>query len=488
MVFGVSVCTAIARQRVRQPNKVALRYRQEDVTYAQLESRVSTAAGLLKSRGVGPSSRVGLAMFDTPDHVVALLAVGRLGATVVPIDFRSNRDLKKQLCGAFGVELMLVSRKTKNAAVEELVFESAAGCGEGLPCEPRDPDAPYLINFSSGSTGLPKPVYMSQQQLFYRAMTWWTNIGITPDLVYLSALPLAYSFGRNYLMFSLIAGHTVVMHDPLFREEELVEFINQQDITLAMFPATIHRRLLSVAGADNLLLPNLRKLISGAAALHPHEKIEIVEKINPNLYEIYGHNGAGLMSILPPSAVRERSATVGVTTSLSEVQIVDDDGNVLPAGSVGRIRSRGPQVAPDKPELAGSSVWPWCFTGEMGVLDDEGYMQLRDREDDMIVTGGFKVFPLEVEQELLQTSGVVEVAVVGLPSQRDGQDVAAFVVSEDKVDVRDLRKTCREKLPAYKVPSRFFFLDSLPRSAASKVLRRELVENVSKYREVESAE
>ena len=484
----MSVCFAIAHQSLRQPEKVALSYGNEEITYGALEARVGAAASHLKALGVDEGSRIGVALFDTPDHVIALLALGRLGATAVPIDYRAAATQKKDLCEAFGVATILCSRKSKTPSANEVVFSSVEFDDAPLAHQPGRLDRTFLINFSSGSTGLPKPVYMTEQQLYHRCVTWWTHLEMTPDLVYLSVLPLAYSFGRNYLLFSLIAGQTVVMHDPLFRDEELVSFINQQPITLAMFPATIHRRLLAIAGTDGYLMPHLKKLVSGAAPLHAHEKIAIADKINPNFFEVYGHNGAGLMSVLPPADVKKHSASVGVTTSLSHIQIVDDEDRVLPMGEVGRVRSRGPQIAADNEEVDQDAPWPWCYTGEMGVLDCEGRLMLRDRADDMIVTGGFKVFPLEVEKVLLQHEGVKDAAVVGLSSQRDGQDVAAFLVVKDGVELSSVRELCRTQLTPYKVPRRFFCVEVIPKSAASKVLRRELIENIESYQEVSTGE
>ena len=270
------------------------------------------------------------------------------------------------------------------------------------------------------------------------------------------------------------------LHPPLFRDRELIAKMRESKVTMGMFPATILRRLLSLADDKGLLLPDLEILISGAAPLHPEEKCSIVERINPNLVEIYGHNGAGVVSVLQPDEIGTHAESVGKLCFLSEVEVVDDQGRCVDRGDTGWLRCRGPQVATGSTEVGGDADpdYPthdgWCYTGELAAIDEAGYVYLKDRADDLINSGGFSIYPLEIERVLTAHPAVAEAAVVGAPSSRLGEAIIAFIVARETVEAKALVAHCRQKLTGHKVPHAIIMVNSLPKSAAGKVLKREL--------------
>lgn len=480
----MNICDPLLQNAVNFASTIALIDGDHEITYEELERRVRHTASRLIAIGISPGKRVGIALRDHADHVIAMLAVGRIGAVVLPLDWRARPQEKIGLANQFEAALILSDEDAKPLEhARAMAFSDLAG--KAPVQDParhfvRDPGLPFLINFSSGSTGSPKPVYLTHGQIFARYVAWWTELGLRRGHRYLSALPLAYSFGRNYLLYNLVAGNTVVLHPPLFRDRELITAMRENKITMGMFPATILRRLLCLADGDGLLLPGLEILISGAAPLHPEEKRSIVARVNPNLVEIYGHNGAGVVSVLRPDEIGAHAESVGKQCFLSEVEIVDDQGHRANPGDTGWLRCRGPQVASGSTEADGNADPDhathdgWCYTGELAAMDEAGYIYLKDRADDLINSGGFSIYPLEIERVLTAHPAVAEAAVVGVPSSHDGEAIVAFVVARKPIEDRALVAHCRRQLTGHKVPREFVFLDSLPKSAAGKVLKRNL--------------
>lgn len=420
----MNLCHALEQHANQQPETVAIIDGQRIVNYGDLDLLVRMTASHLLELGVQPADRVGICLGDHSDHLIAMLAVARMGGVILPIDWRATASEKAALARGFGARLLLVDANDRSADVASSMALDADWHRAVANVDTRrkflsGSKAPLLINLSSGTTGVAKEVVVSHEQLLARFTAWWKDLGLERGNRYFSALPLSFSFGRAYGLYSLIGGNTVILHPSLFSTEGLIAAIKSSRASMALFVPTMLRRLLEVHGEKNeLLLPDLRYLVSGAAALAPDEKHQIVQRINPNLYEIYGSTGAGVITVLQPEDIGDHAESVGRPSTLSEIEIVDEQDHPVPPDTVGRLRCRGPQVAgtPDgQPNAApgGEGIrGGWCYTGELAKLDDAGFILLKGRLSEVINSGGFKIHPEEIEAVLLSHPAVAEAAVV----------------------------------------------------------------------------
>lgn len=392
----MNLCETIKRYAANQPGLTAIVDGDRTIDYRELADLVDRSAARLLEMGVVRGDRVGLCLKDDAHQVVTVLAVARIGAVVLPIDWRARPQEKEQLVATFRPRLVVIHPGSKpqshspSAVLDDGWYGAAVG-EDVVSAFSHASDLPVLLNLSSGSTGTPKATVVTHGHLFARFVAWWTDLGLKRGHRYFSALPLSYSFGRNYCLYSLIGGNTVILSPPLLAAEELVRTIIASGATMAIFVPTVLRNLLALPETDAPLLPGLEIVMSGAAPLHPEEKREIARRVNPNLFEIYGATGAGVISVLRPSDVAERADSVGQTSFLTELQIVDDDDLPVPNGTVGRVRCRGPQMASgfchETPETGAESLTDgWCYTGERAAIDAFGYLRLSGRVSDLIIS------------------------------------------------------------------------------------------------------
>ncbi|CAN0486617.1 unnamed protein product, partial [Discosporangium mesarthrocarpum] len=300
----------------------------------------------------------------------------------------------------------------------------------------------------------------------------------------LSATPLYFGGGRSCSMSAPRAGGTGGMFTPPNAPQELIDAARVSRATTTLLVPTILRRLMAEGeGAkgqeDGLLFPDLRLLLSTGAILHEDERTEVMQRLCPSFINYYGSSEGGGVSILSPEHGTEATGSVGQAVFNTRVQIVDEAHAAVDAGEIGRIRYRGPGVAAgffNNPEADKEAYHDgWFYPGDLGRLDENGYLFLAGRSKEVIIRGGANIYPAEIEAVLLAHPGVSDAAVIGWPSPEMGEEIAAFVTGltgESAVD--DLAAHCREKLASYKCPKRIFPLDSLPKSELGKVQKLDL--------------
>ncbi|MEM9683812.1 MAG: fatty acid--CoA ligase family protein, partial [Pseudomonadota bacterium] len=223
---------------------------------------------------------------------------------------------------------------------------------------------------------------------------------------------------------------------------------------------------------------------SSGAPLHPEDKANVRARLCRNLFDYYGTTEGGGISILAPTDRELGEGSVGRPVFMVDVEIVDNDDHPLPRGEVGRIRYRGPGVATADTEAAGDYAGSthadgWFYPGDLGLLDANGFLHLRGRQKDVIVRGGVNVYPLEIEQTLLQLDNIADAAVVAWPSAEFGEEIAAFVVARrDGIDIGSIERQCQDRLAPYKLPRQIYLVDDLPRNSSGKVLKTRLQERL----------
>ena len=437
------------------------------MTYRDLATAAADFATRLRARGIGTGERVAISLTNRPEFVVAVLGGLAAGATVAPLDpllkAEERADIMADLQPAIVVE----------AGPGGELLERAARPGRlGAPAA--------LVLYTSGSTGRPKGAVLSDLALSVANISWaGPVIGLRDDDVVLAALPLSHAFGLNgALLAPLIAGATVRLVER-FVPEAVADLVSRGDVSVLPGVATMFRRLLEVPGFAGG--PRLRLGVSGAAPC-PWDLAEAWQaRTGVRIVRGYGST-----ELFRPISYRAADPTdypdcVGRPVPGVDVCVVDEDGRELPPGEEGELLINTPAVmdgylGSPAETAAVLDEDGWFRTGDLARITADGYVAIVGRKRERIKRGGYSIFPAEVEAVLLTHPAVAEAAVVGIPDDALGEEVAAFVALTPGIsaDTDELIAWCRERLAAFKYPRRVTLLAALPRSATGKVLKARL--------------
>jgi acyl-CoA synthetase (AMP-forming)/AMP-acid ligase II len=470
-----SVLRLHARNR---PGKTAIIANGRHVSYASLDRMVDGAAHRLADEGVRAGMLVGVALRDHAEHLIALYALARLGAVILPMDCRWAFAEKAAMAEHFRPDRVLVeaddepeARHRWTALEQGWIRESDRPYHDaGITGE-----APMVLSLSSGTTGIPKGPRATHRQFESRFMVYWINLGLNAQDTYVAVTPLYFGGGRAFCMAMLFVGATVSILSPRTRMAELVTHVREIGGTAIFLVPTMIRRLLN-ENLPGLAFPTIRVLISSGSALHPEERLAIRRRLTPNLFEFYSSTEGGGVSVLSPADCDRHPDSVGRPAFRVEVEIVGEDHRPLPPDSVGRLRYRSPASARAYHGADGGDAFRdgWFYPGDLARLDAEGFLYLHGRAKDIIIRGGVNIHPQDVERIVAAIPGVRDVAVAGAPSRELGEEVAAFVVA-DGVTAEAVAAHCRACLAPYKVPTIIRFLPELPRNNGGKVVKTALL-------------
>ncbi len=402
----MNLASIISRFAHYQAGKVAVESPDETLTYAGLFDRACRISARLRAAGIGMGDLVGLHMRDTPDHLAAFVGIIHLGAVVLPMDWRSARPEIARVVSRFPPRAILTdSAKLAMADVDIVRVDEIAGTepDEALPV--AFADAPLIYSLTSGTTGEPKAMIMTHQQMLGRATMLAAERVVVAEDRFLSMMPLAYSNGRVIAATILCLGATAITI-PLFIEPvNLVALINERNISGLMVSANIVHKLLAIASPDGMLMPGLRALVTAGSKLEPEERIEFTTHVAPNLIDYYGSTGGGPTSVVANAEDGVLLTSVGRPMIGAEIEIVDDSGAPVADGEIGRVRVRGPGVVN---QFVGDSSSDegvrdgWYYPGDLGSRDDRGLIHLHGRAAELIKRGGLMVYAQEVEQVLVR--------------------------------------------------------------------------------------
>jgi O-succinylbenzoic acid--CoA ligase len=462
----------------RAPGRVALRTRETEWTYAQLDEVVSEAARGLFRGGIDPGAAVSLEARD-PLAVAALLhAIHRVGAVAVPLGPRQTEaEAERMRIGAGVVERI----RGMGVALPAETGAEAGGPGAEAPeSDPGDlarrPGDPAIVCFTSGTSGAPRGVLLTHGNLYASARASATNLGVQEDDLWLSCLPLHHVGGLSTVTRSAVYGTAVLLHDG-FDPDAVHEAVDRGGATLLSVVPPMLERLLRARGGRPYP-PTLRAALVGGGPCPP-ALLEEAAALSLRALPTYGLTEAtSQVTTLPLQEWPEGLATSGRPLAGIELEIRDADGRPARPGVEGEIHVRGPVVmsgyVDDRRAGRDSLVEGWLGTGDIGAWDPEGRLIVLDRRTDRIVAGGENVSPAEVEAVLAAHPAVVEACVVGLPSGAWGHEVAAAVVLRPgaALTLDELRSYAAGRLSGIKLPRRLRAVASLPRSASGKLLRR----------------
>jgi long-chain acyl-CoA synthetase len=475
-------------------------------SWAGFAARTAAAAtGLREGFGLSPGDRVAIVMRNRPEYLEALFAVWHAGLVAVPVNARLHRDEIAYVLDHSG-SAVVVTDDEHAEDVEPLVGAvdalQAAVLAPGprwdrltgsapAPLVDRRPDDAAWLFYTSGTTGRPKGATLTHRNLLMASLSYFADIDqVMPQNSVLHAAPLSHGSGLYGLPHVARGAVSVVPHSGGVDGDEIAALLSRWPGMSFFAAPTMVKRLAgdrAVAAAD---LSQLKTIIYGGAPMYLADLEDALGVFGPRLAQIYGQ-GETPMTITALSKAdhaerdhprwRERLQSVGFPRTDVEVRVVDEEDRELPAGEAGEIVVRGDVVMagywnqPDATEetLRGG----WLHTGDVGSFDDDGYLTLRDRSKDLIISGGMNIYPREVEEVLLRHPGVRAAAVVGRPDHEWGEAVVAFVVADDggaPPPVDDLDRTCLQNIARYKRPKEYRFVDALPTNNYGKVLKREL--------------
>jgi acyl-CoA synthetase (AMP-forming)/AMP-acid ligase II len=463
------------------PDQLAVIHGERRITHGEFAARVRTIAGALQAEGVQAGTIIGVCLKDTPEHLVMIYALARIGALMLPMDWRWTEGEKRRLVEHFRAAILF---EEDDAPVLDGVHQRGIGTlrlegdRHGGTVAPGT-DLPLLLSLSSGTTGQPKGPSITHQQMLRRFWTHWINLGLNGNDRYVSATPLFFGAGRTFAMSVLFAGGTVVLFPPPFAADALCAEVERVAATSLFLVPTQLRKLLELPADAVAPMQRLKLLLSSGSPLDPQERHAIRERFCANFIEYYASTEGGGISISNARTQMLHDDSVGRPVFAVEVEVVDDSDTVLPPGQVGRLRYRGPAVATGyykDDDTAGTAFKDgWFYPGDLAEINAEGYIFLRGRSKDMILRGGINIYPAEVEAILRGHPAVIEAAAVGRPSVSMGEDVAAFVTLRSPVSAADLIEWCTRRLAPYKVPREIFAIEELPKTSSGKVLKAELV-------------
>jgi long-chain acyl-CoA synthetase len=495
-----SVHEMLANAVARRPHGLAIICGEERLSYAEFDARVSEAAGGLRALGVEKGHRVAMVLANSIEFVVVLFAVARLGAVSVPLNIRhtlaENSDIIKDCAAKVVVHELDLSDRIPAPGVEAGLKHALAIRHEGGPmlgelrraAPVREAAAvgeeeTATILYTSGTTGRPKGAMLTHLSIAHSVIHFRWTMELTEDDRGLLAVPMSHVTGLIALVHAMVhcAGTLVVM--PTFKASEFIDLAARERITYSLIVPAMFNLCLLAPNFETADLSHWR--VSGyGGAIMPEATCErIAEKLPKlKLLNCYGSTETtSPAAIMPPEHTVARKEFVGLAVSCGDILVMDADGMEVPYGEPGEIYIGGAMVVPgyfNNPQATEREfVAGYWKSGDLGIMDEKGYLRVIDRIKDVINRGGYKIYASEVENVLLEHPAVVEVAVVAKPCPVLGERVHAFVVLRDAVEEAELQRHCADVLSDYKVPETVRCLEgTLPRNANGKVLKRSLRE------------
>ncbi len=490
----VALSAAVDYHARVSPEHIALIYGRERISYAALAERLRTAAGLLAARGIAKGDMVGILMKNSAAFIELALAASHIGAVLLPINFRLAAEEVGYILEHAGAKLLFVDEELLASAggfAAKVSVDAAAQSDSRLLAEGARPVPHaaalvsgdlYRLMYTSGTTDRPKGVTLSYENYYWKCLDHIISLGLSASDRLLVVGPLYHvgAFDLPGLALLLTGGTLCVLRD--FEPAAALELIQSERLTGAWMAPVMLNRLLALPGRERYDLSSFRWLIGGGERT-PEERIREFSSLfrHGRYIDAYGLTESCSGDTLMEAGMEiEKIGSTGRALPHVEIQIRDDAGEVLAPGEAGEICLRGPKITKgywrDPKKTAASFFGDWFRTGDIGHLDQDGFLFLTDRKKDMIISGGENIASSEVERVIYRLEQVSEAAVVGLPDAQWGERVVAVVVLKAGAQLTpdDLQQHCREHLAGFKVPRQLFLRESLTRNPSGKVLKRVL--------------
>jgi acyl-CoA synthetase (AMP-forming)/AMP-acid ligase II len=465
----------------RLPERPALALgRRPVLSYGALAGRVARLAGGLRGRlKLERGDRVALAMKNCAEYYEVMFACWHAGLVAVPMNAKLHAKEFAYILENSGAKLCLATTGIpidKAIGVEELDRLRAE------PIAPAEvaPEDPAWLFYTSGTTGVPKGATLTHRNMLAQTEAYFADVDRTaPGDSILHPAPLSHGSGCYALPHFAAGAVNVIPESGSFDPEEIFDLLDHWPGASFFAAPTMVVRLLAAKAARSPR--HLKTLIYGGAPMYVADSLRAIELFGPRLYQLYGQGEAPMTITGLAQDFHRRKIhleTAGVARTGCEVKVFDADDRELPAGEIGEIVTRSECVMAgywQNPEATAKTLrGGWLHTGDVGSIDAQGFLTLRDRSKDMIISGGSNIYPREIEEVLLRHPAVAECSVVGRPHAEWGEEVIAFIVARAAVSAQDLEKLCLDNIARFKRPREYRFVEALPKNNYGKVLKTEL--------------
>lgn len=477
---------------VQTPQATALVFEGNETSYDSLYTNVQKIAGYLQQKGYKKGDVIGLMLLNSDLFMTVYYGVQLAGLTILPINTKlAPPELgyifnHSEIKGLFYDERLRETIKQIDYDFElklnrQQVREIIAGPNTFTHIE-IDPQDTAVILYTSGTTGRPKGVMLSHNNVVNAAEIWSDALQFRPtDRVYIS-IPLFHCAGLHVIGVGTMFGGAALVIDETFSPDRTLQNITKDRVTIFTGVPTMYSILLGKKDMANYQFKHVRKFAYGSAPM-PNEVIKQLKESFPDIeiQNLYGQTEStpGGTSLTDDAAL-ERIGSVGRALARTQIKIIDNDGNELPSEQIGEICIKGPQIMKgylkNEEETKKVIIDGWLYTGDLGRLDDDGYLYIVDRKKDMIIRGGENIYPIEVENVLYQIPQVLDVAIIGIPHEIYGEVPKAIIalVDEGSITEKEIIDFAKTKLAKYKVPHIVEIVKDLPRNPSGKILKYEL--------------
>ncbi|MFB0978630.1 MAG: long-chain fatty acid--CoA ligase [Myxococcota bacterium] len=496
--MSLNLGTILQAGAADHPDSPVLRLGDFSMTYGELDAAARGVATSLHERGIEMNDKVAVLIPNVPEFTISYFGILYAGATVVPINVLASAVEVDYFLGDSNAKILIAHTSfgdvgSEGAKLASVPFVSAGDEGAGTLAEMTksapieglahtSPDDTAVILYTSGTTGKPKGAELTHSNILMNCAF------VAPKLVpvpegegrYLATLPLFHSFGQVVVQNGCIASGGCFTLLPRFDAREAMEIIERDNINIFAGVPTMYFGLLHYEGDRTYDLSSLDICLTGGAPMPVEVMNDFEKKFGVTILEGYGLSETSPIASFSTLDRLRKAGSIGYPVWGVELAILDDDGKTVPEGERGEICIRGHNIMKgylDRPEATAEAfAGGWFHSGDIGLRDEDGCYWIVDRKKDMILRGGFNVYPREVEEVLYAHPAVEEAAVIGVPHERHGEEVKAVValVNGQTATEQDLIAFCKEKLSAYKYPRSVAFLDSLPKGPSGKILKREL--------------
>ena len=467
-------------------------------TFGDIDRKASAIAGAFLKRGLEPGEKVGIHLANVPEFVYTYFGILKAGGQVVPINvmlkpeelafLAKDSHLRFVVTQSPFVEVVL-KMKEQVPTIKEVFCTHKAHVGTtpldvlihhepaSRPIQQRPNDV-AVIFYTSGTTGRPKGAMLTHGNLYTNAVATAEAYQYIERDIIIFGMPLFHSSGQTNVMNAAFSQGASILMMPRFSVEDVLKKAKEYPVSVFIGVPTMYHQILTHPDADALKRESLRVLIVGAAPMPEALFTAVSDRYGIPITEGYGLSEAGPVVAHNPIGGTKKIGSVGLPISDILVKVVAPDGSNLPQGQVGELLVRGPNVMAgylNQPEATQEALkGGWLHTGDLAKIDEDGYIFIVDRKKDMILTGGFNLYPREIEEMLHMHPGVSEAAVVGIPDEEKGELAVAFIILKkgNESSEKEIIGFCRERLAVYKAPRKICFVEELPRNPSGKILKR----------------
>lgn len=456
-----------------------------NISFAEFNAATDRLGNALLDLGLAPGDRVGVLLPNSIDCLIAYYALAKSGLVRVSLNSRetlADHRYKLEHSGSRGVIHAGADDLECEFVIDDAQLAKMIDQGSNQPCtQDRGLQDPLRLGFTGGTTGQPKAVTLTTQGELCEVTAFLMDL--MPDLragdTFLHAAPIAHASGAFFLPAIARGVHSLIM--PKFDAKQFIQLAEQSQANLTFLVPTMLAMIMEVPGIERSKL-NFRRIAYGASPISPKLLEKAEARFGRVFAQVYGQAESPMVITCLRPEDHDRNGSCGRPFTFVDVAVFDDDDTPLPPGETGEIVCRGPQTMAyywNNPEATEKTFRNgWLHTGDVGTMDEDGFFYILDRKNDMLISGGFNVYPREVEDVLMAFDGVVEAAVIGLPDEKWGDRVHAVVAGRDGLDGEAILAHARKHLAKYKQPKGIDIWPELPKSGANKILRRKVREQI----------